>query len=72
MLGLCCCEGFSLVVESRGYSLATVPRLLIAVSSLDAEHSLQGKQASAVAACGLSSCGLWTLEHTVNICGVWA
>ena len=32
--------GFSLVVTSRGYSLAVVRRLLIAVASLVAEHRL--------------------------------
>ena len=37
VLGLHCCEGFSLVV-SQGYSLAVVLRLLIAVASLVAEH----------------------------------
>ena len=34
VLGLCCCTGFSLVVESEGYSLAVVVRLLSAVASL--------------------------------------
>ena len=38
VLGLCCCTGFSLVAVSRGYSLAVVLRLLIAVASLVAEH----------------------------------
>ena len=34
------CLGFSLVADSRGYSLAVVHRLLIAVASLVAEHGL--------------------------------
>ena len=34
VLSLCCCTGFSLVVESEGYSLAVVVRLLVAVASL--------------------------------------
>ena len=34
--------GFSLVVESRGYSLVAVHRLLIAMTSLVAEHRLEG------------------------------
>ena len=38
MLGLRCCVGFSLVVASRGYSLAVVLSLLIAMASLLAEH----------------------------------
>ena len=42
MLGLRCCVGFSLVVESEGYSLVAVGRLLFTVTSLVAEHRLQG------------------------------
>ena len=34
LLGLPCCEYFSLVVESRGYSLVVVRGLLVAVASL--------------------------------------
>ena len=33
VLGLRCCMGFSLVLESRGYSLVAVNALLIAVAS---------------------------------------
>ena len=40
VLGLHCCTGFSLVMESGGYSLASVRGLLIAVASLVAEHGL--------------------------------
>ena len=39
-LGLCCCAGFSLVVESRGYSLVAMHRYAISVASLVAEHRL--------------------------------
>ena len=39
-LGLRSSSGFSLVVMSRGYSLAAACRLLIAVASLIAEHRL--------------------------------
>ena len=42
VLGLCCYMDFSLVVESRGYSLVEVHRLLIVVVSLVAEHRLWG------------------------------
>ena len=38
--GLCCWEGFSLVVTSRGYSRIAVHGLLIVVASLVAEHRL--------------------------------
>ena len=40
MLGLCCLAGFSLVSESRGYSLVAVLGLLIAAASLVSEHEL--------------------------------
>ena len=39
MLGFHYCTGFSLAAESRGYSLAAVHGLLIAVVSLITEHS---------------------------------
>ena len=39
VLGLCCCVGFSLVAES-GVTLVAVHRLLIVVTSLDAQHGL--------------------------------
>ena len=39
-LGLCCCEYFSLVAASTGYSLVTGCRLLIAVASLVEDHVL--------------------------------
>ena len=47
-LGLRCCAGLSLVLESRGYSLAAVLRLLVAVASLVAEHGLWVTWASVV------------------------
>ena len=40
VLDLCCCTGFSVVVESRGYFLAAVLGRLIVVASLAAEHRL--------------------------------
>lgn len=39
-LGLHCCASFSLVVESRGYSLVAVRRLLTVGASLIGEHRL--------------------------------
>ena len=48
MLGLHCCTGFSVVVESEGYSLVVAQRLSIAVVSLVAQPWLQGTQASVV------------------------
>ena len=41
--------GFSLVVESRDYSLVAVPKLLIAAASPVAEYKLSGSMASVVA-----------------------
>ena len=37
-LDLCCLRGSPLVLASRDHSLVAVPRLLIAVTSLIAEH----------------------------------
>ena len=70
-LDLRCCVGFSLVASSRGYSVVTVCRLLIAVASLVAEHRLGGTQASAVVAQGLNSCSSWALKHMLSSCGAW-
>ena len=41
MLGLYCSMGFSLVVENRSYSLASVCGYLIVVVSLVVEHKLE-------------------------------
>ena len=49
--------GLSLIAASRGYSLVALCGLLIAMTSLVAEHELQSVQASVVVACGLSHCG---------------
>ena len=57
VLGLGCCAGFSLVVESRNYSPVAVHKLLIKVASLFLEHGLLSAQASVGEACGLNSCG---------------
>ena len=38
VLGLCCCEGFSLVVVNGGYSLVEVHGLLTVAASLVAEQ----------------------------------
>ena len=51
-LGLCCCQGLSLLAVSGGYSLVAAHGILIAVAPLVAEHMLQGAQASVVAARG--------------------
>ena len=72
MLGLHCCTGFSVVVESEGYSLVVVQRLSIAVASLVAQPWLQGAQASVVVALGLRSCGSQALEHRFTSCGARA
>ena len=69
ILGLHSCVGFSLVVESRDYSLVAARELLVAVASLIGDHGLQGTQAAVVWAHGLSSCGSWALEHRLNCCG---
>ena len=67
MLGLCCCEGFPLVVVSGRYSLVAVHGLLTVVASLVEEYGLYGMWASAVAARGLRSCGTWALGCTDSV-----
>ena len=68
VLGLCWSSGFSLVAASKGCSLVTVLEALSVLVSLVAEHGLLGKQASAVAAHGLSSCCSRALEHRLLWC----
>ena len=58
--------------DEQGYSPVAVPRPLIAVASLVAENGLQGAQASAVMARGLSSFGSPAPEHRSKSCGAWA
>ena len=62
MLAMLCsryCEGFSLVVASRGYSPVAVLKLLTMVASPAVELRLYlGAQASAMFS-GLRSCSAW-------------
>ena len=61
-----------LQLQSVGHSLVVMCRLLIVgVASLVADHRLQATQASVAAACGISSCVSWALEHGINSCGTW-
>ena len=62
VLGLCCCEGFSLVTGSRGCSLVAAHVFLMMVSSVVAEQGLQDMWIQQLLA----------LEHRLNGCGVWA
>ena len=71
VLGLQCCLGFSLLTASGGCSLVAMRWFITAVVSPVAEHRFQGVWASVVAACRLSSCGSWVLEHRLNNCGPW-
>ena len=64
VLGLLAAHEVSLVVASRGCSLAAVHRLLLAVASLVVEQGLWVH--------GLSSCGMWALEHQLSSCGAWS
>ena len=67
-----CCMGFSLVMESGGYSPRAVHGLLTAVASLVAAHRFQGTWASVAVASGFSNCGSQVLEHRLNSCVPWA
>ena len=57
------------VAESRGYSLAAVHELLIAVGLLIAEDGALGTQAPVAAVHGLHCCDSWALEHRLSSCG---
>ena len=50
----------------RALLFVVVLGLLIAVTSLVAEHRLSGAEASVAAACGLSHCDSQALEHGLN------
>ena len=74
MLGLHCCSGFSLIAESRGYSLGAMCGLLIAVASLVVEHRLYGTSASVAAVPGLQSAGSIVVAHRFSCptaCGIF-
>ena len=76
-LGLHCCAGFSVVVESSGSSLFALLRLLTAMAFPVGKHGLQGTRTplllhvgSGVVVCGLScltACGIF-LDHGSNLC----
>ena len=55
-----CCEGFSLVVGSKGSPLVAVWGLLTEVASLVVEHGSR--------VCVLSSCGFQALVHRLSSC----
>ena len=76
VLGLLCCMGFSPLSASRGYCLAVLLGLLIAVDSLVAEHGLQGVYASVGAADGFSTPRLGAhssraVLHWLSCCAVY-
>ena len=54
-----------------GFSLVAMSRLLIAVTSLLAEHSLQGTQGSVAAVHGLNSLDSPALERRLSHCDAW-
>ena len=71
VLGLhCCTRAFSSCGERRLLFIAA-QQLLIVVASRCRAWAL-GTRASVGVACGLSSCGLWALEHRLSSCGAWA
>ena len=72
MVGLHCCRGFSLAMESGGYSLVAAGGLLIATASLVKEHRLSGARVAVAVARGLSSCDTQAPEHVFSCCGTWA
>ena len=59
MLGLCCCEGFSLVAATGGYSRVVAPWPLPLWSTGSRARELHSYSSRA-------------LEHKLNCCGTWA
>ena len=73
VLGLGCCAGFSLVVQSRGYSVAVVC-VLIVVASLAAEWSLGCTGLQQLQFPGLQSAGSIVVVHRLccsMACGIF-
>ena len=74
VVGLCCCRGFSLVVGAGashcgGFSCGAQE---CSTDWAAVAHRPRRTQASALVACGLSSCNSWALEHGLSCCGAWA
>ena len=68
------CRGFSLVMESRAYSLVVVLGFLFAEALFAVEHGLWGTQDSAVGARGLWSTGSIVVTHRLSCsvaCGIF-
>ena len=63
-------RGLSLVAASRGYSSLRCAGFSLRGFSCGAQAL--GVRASVVVVRGLSSCGLWALEHRLSSCGTWA
>ena len=57
-------------MESRGYSLAVVCRILIVVAAL-VEHRPYHTLAPVFKVHGHCNCSFWALEHRLNSCGTW-
>ena len=65
MLDVCCCEGFTLVAVSRGYSLVVVLGFLVVAATL-VHHRLSDKRAPAVSAPGLYSMDSVVVAHGLS------
>ena len=71
VLGLRCRSGFSLVVESGGYSVVVACGPLIVVASLVEKHGLWGPQVSALVAPRLQSTGSIVVVHEPSCSSMW-
>ena len=72
-VGFHCCTGLFLVLVRGGHSLVVGHGLLIGVSSLAAEHRLQGIRASVLAGPGLESTGSVVVANQLTCsaaCGI--
>ena len=68
VLGLHCCSDFSLVAQSRGYSLVVVCGLLIVVASLVAEPRLCEEILMSFSEQIISCYDFWVCEWFIYIC----
>ena len=77
MLSLCCCALAFSSCSKQGLLFAVVHKILTAGSSLVVGHRIQIHKLQYLWLEGFRSCGVWALEHQLNIfgvqglCGMW-
>ena len=73
VLGLRCCEAFSLIAAARGYSSLQCEALLWPLTVVASHCRAQLLGCTGFSSCSswLNSCSSWALEHRLNNCGAW-